>query len=220
MEIYAFTLVLLCTISSSMAAMALGPAQTHESNPNMCHEEGNYYHPGESWQIQGCGIANCLLSNHTGTPQLFVSYASCGVVAADPPCNITEDTTLAYPECCPKVVCPEEEEAVVEASGENQGSEEELENGVRRMSSVANSDENIGSSIQVDRDSDNEIDDTVVSSKYQYNYDYYNPEDHFSTFYPRDVEALEAYDDQYDVIRHISPKFNFNIRSGSYRLFR
>ena len=34
------------------------------------------------------------------------SLCRCGLVWAEPPCVLVENSTAAYPDCCPKYVCP------------------------------------------------------------------------------------------------------------------
>jgi len=110
--VISFATFLTCTF----AAVALGPAETLPDHPDQCYDSQNnqFYEPGETWQLNYCGIATCSTYNHTGTPTMMVEYASCGVAVVDPPCYMVEDKTKAYPDCCPQPVCPEDDSAEVE----------------------------------------------------------------------------------------------------------
>jgi len=101
-------LILLSIISVSWAAVGIGRATVHESHPGQCYnaKSNSYYSPGEAWQLEGCGQATCERLSST-SPQLMISFESCGVASVLPPCYLVQDNSKPYPSCCNQVVCPE-----------------------------------------------------------------------------------------------------------------
>lgn len=57
--------------------------------------------PGETYKK----IGECVEYQCRG--DFSYEGATCGVVATEPPCHVSEiDNTKLYPDCCPKVECP------------------------------------------------------------------------------------------------------------------
>lgn len=62
---------------------------------------------GVAWQAEGmCGLAICSQRGD----QMFVSYTTCGMEWTPPGCVKEVHPSLAYPACCPQVVCPQDNE--------------------------------------------------------------------------------------------------------------
>ncbi|CAG7785966.1 unnamed protein product [Allacma fusca] len=126
-SIFLSGIIVLCFVSTTLAALALGPAQVHASQPDHCYQESTkkFFKPGESWTEEGCMEASCLMVNYTGIPRLMISYATCGVVGVEPPCYLTENKAAAYPDCCPEPVCPDSSEETTEEQHKTTPSEED-----------------------------------------------------------------------------------------------
>lgn len=228
-------IVVLCFVSCSLAAMALGPAQVQSSHPNHCYLESKneFYKPGESWTEEDCTQASCIQVNYTGQAQLMISYATCGVVAVDPPCYISENKALNYPECCPEPVCPEESaEEELPKSSENTNAHNTYENNYYKyndnMNSKNKNNKNHKEILNDHNDSENELIDEFSSRmqnvgnnhnafrSYPWDDDYFyadQDQDHMDN----NVEDVDLqYLDYYPTERRVSPKFtrhDFNIQN-------
>ncbi|XP_076033050.1 short spindle 7 [Oratosquilla oratoria] len=99
--------LLACAVTTTLAAVAIGPAETHPKHEGKCWSSslGQAFGDGQSWQEEGaCVRMSCNLS-HRGS--LVVQYSTCGAVAVDPPCHVEKgDVSLPYPKCCYNIVCP------------------------------------------------------------------------------------------------------------------
>jgi len=91
-------------------AVALGKAEYHKSNSSLCMEPGSAGHSymiGSVW-FPGNMCARAMCIERAG--QLYVSYATCGLSWSPPNCTTKSDPSLPYPHCCPRTVCPQDEE--------------------------------------------------------------------------------------------------------------
>eukprot|EP00090_Calanus_glacialis_P046912 TRINITY_DN9446_c0_g1_i1.p1 TRINITY_DN9446_c0_g1~~TRINITY_DN9446_c0_g1_i1.p1 ORF type:complete len:137 (+),score=34.11 TRINITY_DN9446_c0_g1_i1:95-505(+) len=105
----------LLAVEETWGAVALGKAEYNKSNSSLCLEPGTTgpsYMIGSVWYPRNmCARAMC---NERGN-QLYVSYATCGLSWSPPNCVTSADSSLLYPHCCPKSVCPEDAEMLAEA---------------------------------------------------------------------------------------------------------
>ncbi|XP_047476189.1 uncharacterized protein LOC125030015 [Penaeus chinensis] len=59
-------------------------------------------HPdGSTWYLEGCRMAECSRDGN----MMRIIYYSCGKVGTLDGCEMVEDHTLNYPDCCPKDSC-------------------------------------------------------------------------------------------------------------------
>jgi len=95
---------------STLAAVALGRAQEHPNHPGQCYDPLTNVIKGigAKWPMKnGCGRVMCEKMGNA----LYFSYATCPSVDAAPPCTVVEgNPQIAYPDCCPRVECPSENE--------------------------------------------------------------------------------------------------------------
>lgn len=93
------------------AAVAIQEVPEHKDYPGACYieETGKAYEVGQSWQPEGvCWQQTCHeFEQGLRTNTFLVSITTCGLVWAPPPCVLVENSTAAYPDCCPKYVCPQ-----------------------------------------------------------------------------------------------------------------
>jgi len=94
-------------VTQSQAATALEEIKETPDHPGKCYikNTGIAYSLGATWQVpeMGCAEASCYRSE---TPnKLLVAYQTCGLVSADPGCEIVQDSSQPYPSCCPIVRC-------------------------------------------------------------------------------------------------------------------
>ncbi|KAF0295807.1 hypothetical protein FJT64_006727 [Amphibalanus amphitrite] len=71
--------------------------------PCYVEELDRHFAVGETWTLPGCGQATCEQGG-------AVSGKGCGLIGIPPgyPCSLNDgDDSLEYPECCPRVTCPE-----------------------------------------------------------------------------------------------------------------
>jgi len=92
--------------------------------PGACYieETGNAYQIGESWQPEGvCWQQTCHdFEQGRRTKTFLVSFNTCGLVYAEPPCVLVEDASARYPDCCPRYVCPTPTEESENETRENE----------------------------------------------------------------------------------------------------
>jgi len=105
-------------------------------------------------------------------------------VSADPPCYVAEDSDLSYPDCCPQAVCPGEEDDDVIFVEPEEIHQEPADNTTEstskgREGQVVDKETQVPAAEQ-DRDSENEVEDTV------------------------EVNAEEPHDEYYYVTGHVS----------------
>lgn len=104
-------------------------------------------------------------------------------MSTDPPCYITEDATLPYPECCPQITCPEDD-IVPETEthlGRSDETSDEVEEG---QDSPINS--------------ENSIEDKAVEPRY---YEYYEPEVSQNQAPTGHIFPFKYYDDSENMIQ-------------------
>jgi len=82
----------------------------------------------ESWNLKECGVGSCSSMNIRGKQQFIVSYNGCGIVHAEPPCYVSQNKALTYPDCCPEIVCPEFEETEQNGNGISEDQDDDSNN--------------------------------------------------------------------------------------------
>ncbi|KAK8741909.1 hypothetical protein OTU49_002008 [Cherax quadricarinatus] len=98
------TALLMALISTTLAAVAIGPAVVNPDYPGMCWiaKQNKSFPDGGQWQEPNCMRATCLSYKSS----LYVEYATCGLMGVEPGCETVQDLTLDYPSCCPTLSCP------------------------------------------------------------------------------------------------------------------
>jgi len=98
--------------TSCRAAVAFQEVPEHQDYPGACYieETGMAYQVGQSWQPKGaCWLQTCHeYEQGQRTNTFLISMKTCGLVWAEPPCVLVENSTASYPDCCPKYVCPQD----------------------------------------------------------------------------------------------------------------
>ncbi|KDR17391.1 venom toxin OcyC11-like [Zootermopsis nevadensis] len=91
------------TVEGAVAMMIVEPNEDH---PGKCYdpETERAYAVGEKWRI---GTICVEYSCSTWRENKFrISLTGCGFVKVEPPCTVVEDSGSAFPDCCPKPLCP------------------------------------------------------------------------------------------------------------------
>jgi len=135
----------------------------------------------------------CLI-NFNSLKVFFSSVCSCGSVAEDTDCYLFEDKSKSYPDCCPKLVCPE--------SLKNEHLAEEGFEGPQQQ---------IGGDYEDEQDEDDQNALFSQSGFYDYSSNYANPEELQSLSFEdekvnADADPSWSNDKNY---RKISPRFNY-----------
>jgi len=89
------------------SATALEEIDENPAYPGKCYVKhtGIAHALGATWQVPEmlCAEATCYRSGSEN--KFLVAYQTCGLVSADPGCDIVEDLSLPYPSCCPTIRC-------------------------------------------------------------------------------------------------------------------
>lgn len=103
--------VLFALVATSLAALAIGPAIVKPEYPDMCWipKENRPFPDGGQWLEPNCLRATCI----SYKSNLYVEYASCGIVVGGPGCETVQDLSLPYPSCCPTLSCPNTDPAAL-----------------------------------------------------------------------------------------------------------
>ncbi|KAJ0180877.1 hypothetical protein K1T71_002962 [Dendrolimus kikuchii] len=100
------TLVFIATFACCLAEVSLAPL---EAKPDEFRDETGCYISDLNTVIAfNTSIASSKECLEYSCGMKFVTFSSCGVGAALPPCELVEDKEKPYPDCCPRVECPEE----------------------------------------------------------------------------------------------------------------
>merc|ERR1712002_371842 len=92
-------------------AVAMGHASVSQDHPGKCMDDATSqpYSLSASWQMNdACGMKRCVERANN----LYMSYETCGYTQAPASCHIVEDLNLKFPDCCPKVICPPDENQI------------------------------------------------------------------------------------------------------------
>ncbi|KAJ6645768.1 hypothetical protein Bhyg_00977 [Pseudolycoriella hygida] len=96
------TVILLFSFASvAFCATAIGPPSVHPDHPGKCYDfkTKKAHSPGEVFTVNKCTRVTC-------NNDLSFAYATCGSIAASPPCRVVDgNLKLPYPKCCPTVKC-------------------------------------------------------------------------------------------------------------------
>ncbi|XP_063590855.1 U-scoloptoxin(16)-Er12a-like [Penaeus indicus] len=72
--------------------------------PSMCVDETGSHPAGSTWYLEGCQMGEC----RSDGMDIFTIHSSCGLDSIPDGCEVVQDNTLNFPECCPTVVCSSE----------------------------------------------------------------------------------------------------------------
>jgi len=154
------------------AAVAIQEVPENKDHPGACYieETRKAYQIGESWQPEGvCWQQTCHdFEQGRKTKTFLISFNTCGLVYAEPPCVLMEDASAPYPDCCPKYVCPP-----LAAESENEIPTDGEDYDVTRQGKVGGDDYALDYEVTVDDQKDDYDDDKFPSPLFEfYKYKY------------------------------------------------
>jgi len=100
--IFTFLLIICIQLFTPVnGAVGLFNGVIDPDRPNECKLNEKYYQIGKTPVKGYCGEITCSTDCHC------TNY-SCGLIHVVPPCFTVEDRYKAYPGCCPRGACPDE----------------------------------------------------------------------------------------------------------------
>ncbi|XP_063590504.1 uncharacterized protein LOC134767435 [Penaeus indicus] len=96
-------LLLMVALAAETQAYTGITVQKYQGSP-VCYDRAGVHPEGSSWYLDGCEVGRC--SRGRDGDVMVINYVGCGKVAAPDGCEMVQDLSLNYPDCCPKSKCP------------------------------------------------------------------------------------------------------------------